>query len=93
MPLGAGHGLMALLGCFVLLRVRWVAFPAPGGCHFGAVFAVGTVRRPGEHAVKSGQVYSWLGDQGGQFADEIQRIEDDVGRTMPTAFAALVWCF
>ena len=30
---------------FCLLRVRWVAFPAPGGCHFGAVFAVGTVRR------------------------------------------------
>jgi hypothetical protein len=37
---------------------------------------------------KSGQVYSWLGDQGGQFADEIQRIEDDVGRAMPTAFAS-----
>jgi hypothetical protein len=37
---------------------------------------------------KSGQVYSWLGDQGGQFADEIQRIEDDVGRAMPTVFAA-----
>jgi hypothetical protein len=42
---GAGHGLVALIGCFILLRVRWVAFPASGGCHFGAVFAVWTVRR------------------------------------------------
>ena len=31
-----------------------------------------------EHTMKSGEIHSWLGDQGGEPGDEVQRPEDDL---------------
>ena len=48
----------------------------------GTVLAIRTVRRPGEHAVESGQVSPGLRNQSSKPSDEIQWLEDDVGSTI-----------
>jgi len=73
MPSGAGHGLMPLLWCFVILRLRWIALSSPGGCYMASMFAIRC-----ENAMESGQVHSWLRYQGGQFANKIKRLKDHV---------------
>ena len=54
------------------------------------MLAIRTVRRPGEHAVKSSQVNPGLRHQGSKLSHEIQRLEDDVGSAIPKAFVALM---
>jgi hypothetical protein len=59
--------------CFVISRLRWVAFAPFGGCYIDTVFTVGR-----KHAMEPGQVYSGLGHQRRQLTDEIQQFKDDV---------------
>jgi hypothetical protein len=68
---------MALFGCFVFI------FSASfGQRHIDTVFLVRTARRSGKDSMESSRVHSRLGNQGSQFAEEIQRIEDDMGRAI-----------
>jgi hypothetical protein len=85
MPSGAGHGLVALFGCFVFVFLSGAAFASFGRRHIDTVFAV---RR--KNSMESGQVHSRLGNQGSQFADEIQRLENDMRGSRPKALAALM---
>ena len=83
-----GHGLMSLIGrLFVLGRIA-ASFPAFGGNDFRSMFTIGTVRRPGEHPVKSGQVHSRFGNQCDQFGGEVERLEDDMGGSVTILFTA-----
>lgn len=75
-----GHGHVAFGGCLILRLIKHfslVVFTTLGRRHQGAVFAVGC-----EHAVKSCQVHSGLGHQRCQPGDEVQRLENDMGRTI-----------
>lgn len=74
---------MALFGCLVLIFLPCTTLATFGRCYINPIFAVWTVRRFGKHAMEAGQVYPRFGYQGGQFADEIQRIEDDVSERRP----------
>ena len=58
----------------LIRRFGLTAFAALCRRHLHAMLAVG-----GEYPVKAGKVNSWLGHQGGQSGDEVQRLEDDVG--------------
>jgi len=68
-----GHGLVALLGCFVFVFLSGASFSRHGRRHINTVFAVG-----GKYVMEPGQIYSGLWNQGRQLCNEIQRFEDDV---------------
>ena len=68
---------MALFGCFLFIFFPGKPTASFGRRHIDTVFAV---RR--KNSMESGQVHSRLGNQGSQFADEIQRLEDDMGGTI-----------
>ncbi len=78
-----GHGLVPLLWCFIILRLRWIPFSAPGWCYMASVFAIRVVRYLDENAMESGQIHSWPGYQGGQFTNEIQRFKNHMSGAMP----------
>ena len=61
-----GHGLVPLLWCFVILRLRWVSLSTPGGRHMASVSTVG-----GEYTMKPCEVYSRFRHQGSQLGNEI----------------------
>ena len=61
--------------------------PVPTG-HEGTMFAIGTVRRSGEHAMEACQIASRSGDQGRQACNKVQWFEDDMSGAIPKAFAA-----
>ena len=65
---------MALFGCFVFIFLRCATFAPFGRRHITPIFAVWS-----ENAVEPGQIHPRLGHQRRQLADEIQRIEDDMG--------------
>lgn len=69
---------MALFGCFVFIFLPSLSSAAFGRRHIDPIFAV---RR--EHAMKPGQIHARPEYQGSQFADEIQRIEDDMSERRP----------
>jgi len=76
-PLRPGHGHITLNWRFLVPPFRQPGFAtlAPlRRCHQRTVFAV-----RGEYAVKTCQIDSGLGHQGGQLGDEIHRLEDHVG--------------
>jgi hypothetical protein len=73
---------MALCCCFIFGSLLGTAFASFGRRHINTFFAVWVVRQPDEHAMESGQVYSRLWNQGCQFRDKVQRIEDDMGRAI-----------
>ncbi len=72
-----GHGLMALFGCFVFVFLSGMSSASFGRRHIDTVSAIW-----GKYSMEPCQVHSRLRHQGSQFADEIQRIEDDVGRAI-----------
>jgi len=76
-PAGAGHGLMALFGCFVFVFLSGMSSASFGRRHIDTVSAVWS-----KYSMEPCQLHSRLGDQGSQFADEIQPSEDDVGRAI-----------
>jgi hypothetical protein len=51
------------------------------------VFAIGTVRRPGEHAMEACQIGSRSEDQGRQVCNKVQWFEDDMSGADPMAKA------
>jgi hypothetical protein len=75
MPSGAGHGLMALFGCFV-----FIFFPGMSSASFGRRHIDTVSANWSKYSVEPCQVQSRLGHQGSQLADEIQRIEGGLGR-------------
>lgn len=76
--LGSGHGGMALGWCLVVRVDSGLGLAAPltppGGRDQRPVLAVG-----GKHPMEASKVHSWLGDQGGQSRQKIQRLEDHMG--------------
>ncbi len=58
----------------LIRRFGLTAFAALCRRHLHAMLAVG-----GEYPVEAGKVNSWLGHQGGQSGDEVQRLEDHMG--------------
>jgi len=68
-----GHALAPLFGCLVFVFLAGAAFTTFSRRHLNTVFAVGY-----EHTMEPGQVDSWLGNQGRQLGDEIQRLENDM---------------
>ena len=76
------HGLVLLFWCFIVVSLSGTAFASFDRRHIDTVFAVWVMRHPDEHAMESGQVYSWLWNQGCQFRDKVQRLEDDMGRAI-----------
>jgi hypothetical protein len=82
MPSGAGHRGVTVCGCAVICFTVFLALVTLAAFrrrHQGSVFAIGTVRRPGEHAMEARQIGSRSGYQGCQACHEIQWLEDDVG--------------
>ena len=76
-----GHGHMTLSGRFLLLAssALGLATLAPlRRCHQCSVFAI-----RGKYTVKTCQIDSGLGHQGGQFGNKVHRLEDDVGGAIP----------
>jgi hypothetical protein len=71
------HGLVLLFWCFIFVSLSGTAFASFGRRHIDTFFAVW-----GEHAMEFGQVYSRLRNQGCQFRDKVQRLEDDMGRAI-----------
>lgn len=65
------HGLVTLLRVLVFLLMTGTAVAAPGGSHVETVFAVRLMRHSDEHTAESCQVYSWLGNQRGQFSNDV----------------------
>ncbi len=68
------HGLVQLIGCFVFVFLVDAALAPFGWCHIDSMFAVER-----KNAVEPGQVDPGLRNQGGQFGDEIQGFEYDMG--------------
>ena len=63
------HGLVTLLlRVLVFILMTGTALAALGGSHVETVFAVRC-----KHTVESCQVYPWLGNQRGQFGNEVTR--------------------
>ena len=84
-PLSPGHGRMTLNWRLLLLALCTfgLATLAPlRRCHQRTVFAIGC-----KYTVKSCEIDSGPGHQGGQFGNEIHRLEDHVGG------AVSVWRF
>jgi hypothetical protein len=75
MPSGAGHGLMALFGCFIFVFLSGMSSASFGRRHIDTVSAIWTVRRFGNYSMEPCQVYSGLWHQRRQFVDKIQRIK------------------
>ena len=73
-----GHGLVSLFWSFVFVFLSGTTLTAFSGRHFDTVFAVGAVRRSGEHAVKTCEIHSRFGNQSRQLGDEIQRLKYDM---------------
>jgi len=76
-PLRPGHGHITLNWRFLVPPFRQPGFATLAPlcrCHQRTVFAV-----RGEYTVKTCQIDSGLGHQGGQLGDEIHRLEDHVG--------------
>jgi hypothetical protein len=77
-------------GGFVLIFLPGISSASFGWRHIDTVFSVRTARRSGKDSMESSQVHSRLGNQGSQFAEEIQRIEDDMGRAITIRHFKLV---
>ncbi len=76
-----GHGRVTISRRFVLRlisRLKLVAFASLCGRYQRAMLAIGC-----EYTVISGEVDSWLGHQGRQPGNEIQRLEDYVSSAVP----------
>ena len=69
-----GHGLVPLLWCFVFIFLVGSALAPLGRCYIDSMFTIGC-----KNAVEPGQVDPGLRHQGGQFGDEIQGLEYDMG--------------
>ena len=80
-PLRPGHGRMTLNWRLLLLAIHCfglVAFSPLRRCHQRMVLAV-----RGEYTVETCQIDSGPGHKSCQFGDEIHRLEDDVGGSIP----------
>jgi hypothetical protein len=74
----SGHGLMTLFECLIFVFLSVLSSASFGWRHIDTVFAIWS-----KYSMEPFQVYSRPGDQGSQFGDEIQRIEDDVSDRRP----------
>jgi hypothetical protein len=74
MPSGAGHGLMALFGCFIFVFLSGMSSASFGRRHIDKVSAIWS-----KYSMEPCQVYPGPWHQRRQFADKIQRFKDDVG--------------